>query len=198
VCLCLCDGMMIVPKTYVLQAWFSLLTGETPQRIGWVVRLHAAQERSDLRLYDVVDVSFVQQDPPGANRPTGIPAIAILFTLLGAASVLFALLLLMNRASLSAGAFLIGGGLEQLGPIVFLLNALIASLIAIGMWRRWKWSRQACVVFLAAGVLLAIPAISSAVVDGRVFAIAREGLQIIWRVVVVYYISRESTKEWFG
>lgn len=143
-------------------------------------------------------MSYVRQDPPGANQPTGIRAIAILFALLGAASVIFALLLLMNRTSLSAGTFLIGGGLEQLGPIAFLLNALVVAFIAVGMWGRWKWSRQACIVFVAAGVLLAIPAISSAVVDGRIFAISREGLQIIWRVVVAYYMSRESTKEWFS
>jgi len=35
-------------------------------------------------------------------------------------------------------------------------------------------------------------------VDSRVFAIAREGLQIIARVLVVFYLSQEPVKEWFA
>ena len=34
--------------------------------------------------------------------------------------------------------------------------------------------------------------------DSRIFAIAREGLQIIVRVLIVFYLSQEPMKEWFA
>ena len=34
--------------------------------------------------------------------------------------------------------------------------------------------------------------------DSRIFAIGREGLQIMVRVMVVYYLSQEPVKEWFA
>ena len=34
--------------------------------------------------------------------------------------------------------------------------------------------------------------------DSRIVAIAREGLQVIVRVVVVYYLSQEPVKDWFA
>jgi hypothetical protein len=45
---------------------------------------------------------------------------------------------------------------------------------------------------------MAVPGLSSAVMDSRVFRIGREGLQIIVRVVVVYYLSQEPAKNWFA
>ena len=49
-----------------------------------------------------------------------------------------------------------------------------------------------------AGIALAIPGISSAVADGRLLAIFRDGAQIIVRVLVIYYLSQEPVKEWFA
>ena len=49
-----------------------------------------------------------------------------------------------------------------------------------------------------AGIAFAVPAISSAVADSRVFAIVREGVQIIVRVLVVFYLSQEPVKDWFA
>jgi hypothetical protein len=34
--------------------------------------------------------------------------------------------------------------------------------------------------------------------DSRLFAIAREGLQIIVRVMIVFYLSQKPVKEWFA
>jgi hypothetical protein len=34
--------------------------------------------------------------------------------------------------------------------------------------------------------------------DSRILRIGREGLQIIIRVVVVYYLGQEPVKDWFG
>lgn len=140
----------------------------------------------------------LKQDAVTESRPQGIVAIAILLLAQAAVSMGFAGLLFAGYASLSAGAVLLGGGLEQLGPIVFLVQAVIAALLAAGLWKRWRWSRLAAIVYCAAGVLMGIPAISSAVVDTRSLAILREGLQIIVRVVVIYYLCQEPVRDWFA
>jgi len=38
----------------------------------------------------------------------------------------------------------------------------------------------------------------ASLVDSRIFAIAREGLQIIARVLIVFYLTQEPVKEWFA
>lgn len=114
------------------------------------------------------------------------------------ASVFFAALLIVGRLPLSSGAFLLGGGLEQLGPAAFLLYATIMLVLALALWRRWRWARRVAILVAVAGVAVAVPALSSAVMDSRIFAIAREGLQIIVRVAIAYYLSQEPVKEWFA
>src|SRR5450631_745621 len=99
---------------------------------------------------------------------------------------------------LSSGAFLIGGGLEQLGPVAFLLYAALMILLAVALWKRWRWARRAAIIVALIGIAMAVPGLSSAVMDSRILAIGREGLQIIVRVVVVYYLSQEPVKDWFS
>jgi len=135
---------------------------------------------------------------PSPERPPGVIAIVVLCGLLSAISCALVVLLLAHRVPLSAGAFLLGNGMEQLGPLVFLLYAVILAVLGMALWRRWKGARRAGIVLAAAGVALALPAISSAVVDERAFAILREGLQIILRVIAIYYLSQEPVKEWFA
>lgn len=132
------------------------------------------------------------------DRPQAVAVIAALCGLLAAGSTLFALLLFLDRVPLSAGAFLLGGGLEQLGPTAFLLNAAVSTVIVVGLLRRSRWSRWAVIAFAAVGVLLAIPAISSAVMDTRVLSIVREGVQIIVRVSILYYMTQAPVKAWFS
>jgi|SRR5215472_3171143 len=131
------------------------------------------------------------------DRPAGVSGIATLCVLLGLASFGFAGLLLMGRVPLSAGAALIGGGFEQLGPVAFVLNATILLLLALGLARGRNWARRVTLLLAIAGIASVVPAISSAVVDARPFAIAREGAQIIVRVIVVFYLTQEPVKEWF-
>lgn len=132
------------------------------------------------------------------ERPRSVAIMVAVCVLLSAISVAFAALLLVGRIPLSAGAFLLGGGMEQLGPVAFLLYGVIVGALGVGLWLRWRGIRRAAIAFAVAGIVLAIPAISSAVVDGRIFAIVREGLQIIFRVLVIFYLTQESVKEWFA
>ncbi len=132
------------------------------------------------------------------DRPAGVNAIVTLCLIGALTSLVFAALLVAGRLALSAGAFLLGGGLEQLGPIVFVLYALLLLVLAFALRNRWRWARQAAILVAVVGVAMAVPAISSAVMDSRVAAIAREGAQIIVRVMVVFYLSQEPVKDWFA
>lgn len=131
------------------------------------------------------------------TRPAGVTAIVALCIVTALTSLAFALLIATGRISLSAGAFLLGGGIEQLGSIAFLLYAALLLVLAIALWRRVRFARQATVFVAIIGIAMAVPAISSAVMDSRVFAIAREGLQIIVRVMIVFYLTQKPVKEWF-
>ena len=131
------------------------------------------------------------------TRPAGVTAIVALCVVTTIASLAFALLIATGRISLSSGAFLIGGGLEQLGPVAFLVYAAILVALAVALWNRLFFARQATVLVAIVGIAVAVPAISSAVMDSRLFAIAREGMQIIVRGVIIFYLSQEPVKDWF-
>ena len=132
------------------------------------------------------------------TRPAGVTAIVALCIVVALTSLAFALLIATGRIPLSSGGFLVGGGLEQLGPVAFLLYAALLLLLAIALCRRLRFARRATALAAILGIALAVPAISSAVVDSRLFAIAREGLQIIVRVMIVFYLSQKPVKEWFA
>jgi hypothetical protein len=131
------------------------------------------------------------------DRPAGVKAISALCVIVASTALSFTVLIVAGRIPLSAGAFLLGGGLEQLGPVTFLVYAALLILLAVALWRRWRWARRAMILVAVVGVAMATPAISSAVMDSRIFAIAREGVQIIVRVLVVFYLSQEPVKDWF-
>lgn len=137
--------------------------------------------------------------PPGEpTRPSGVTAVASLFAIVGITAFLFAILLALQTIPLSYGSLLLPNGLEQSGPAGFLIYGAITGLIALGLWKRHSFARRLAVLLAIIGIVLVVPAISAAVVDVRLFAMAREGLQIMVRVAIVYYLSQEPVKEWFA
>src|SRR5271157_3857702 len=112
------------------------------------------------------------------ERPRVVVAIVAVCALLSAISFVFVALLLAGRIRLAAGAILLGGGMEQLGPLAFLLYGAIVGVLGVALWQRWKGVRRVTIVLAVAGVALTIPAISSAVVDGRVFAMFAKGCKL--------------------
>lgn len=132
------------------------------------------------------------------SHPAGVKAIVAVCIVLALAAIAYAAQIEAGRVPLSAGAWLLGGGLEQMGPVAFVLYAALLVLLAAGLWRRWNWVRRVGVIVVGAGIVMAVPAISSAVMDSRIFAIVREGLQIIARVLIVFYLTQEPVKEWFA
>jgi hypothetical protein len=131
------------------------------------------------------------------DRPAGITAIFGLCVVVAVTSLVIAVLIFAGQLPLSSGAFLLGNGLEQSGPLAFVLYASLLLVIAFGLFRRWNLARRAAILLAAAAIALGVPAISSAVVDSRLFAIAREGAQIILRVLIVFYLTQEPVKNWF-
>lgn len=132
------------------------------------------------------------------ERPGGVAAVSWLLALVAVTSFAFAALLVVHAVPLSYGSVLLQGGLEQSGPIAFLLYGTLALALARALWIRRGWARRLTLLLAAIGVALAVPAISSAVADGRASSIAREGLQIIARVAVIFYLSQEPVRDWFA
>src|SRR5215831_11880444 len=131
-------------------------------------------------------------------RPGGVTAIVVVCVVTALISLAYALLIASSWVPLSSGAFLLGGGFEQLGSIAFVIYAVLLLVLGVALWKRLRFARQATLLVAILGVGLAVPAISSAVTDSRPFAIAREGLQIIVRVVIVFYLTQEPIKDWFA
>jgi len=132
------------------------------------------------------------------DRPAGVKVLVALCVVAAIASLAFVVLILAGSAPLSSGAFLLGGGLEQLGFVAFLLYAALLIILSLALWNRWRWARRVAILVAVIGIVLAVQPLSSAVMDSRMFAIAREGAQIIVRVMMVFYLSQEPVKDWFA
>ena len=122
----------------------------------------------------------------------------MLFAAGSALSLLFSMLLFGHIVPLSYGSVLLGAGMEQMGPAAFVIYGALTAALAIGLWKRQPWARRAAILVAVVGVALAVPAISSAVVDERALSVVREGIQIMVRVAVVFYLSQQPVRDWFA
>jgi hypothetical protein len=143
-------------------------------------------------------MQLLNSNDPADERPSGVSVVACLLALSGLTALVFAGLLVGGLVPLSYGSTVLQGGLEQSGPVAFLIYGALTLTLAWGLWNRRKWARQVTVLLAVAGIALAVPAISSAVADSRAIAIAREGVQIIVRVAVIYYLRQEPVRDWFA
>ena len=84
-----------------------------------------------------------------------------------------------------------------MGKWIFALYASIYAACGLGLWRMQRWALRAASLLLLWGAFLAIPAVSSATADARVYAIARDGAQILWRVAALRYLWQQSTRDSF-
>jgi hypothetical protein len=132
-----------------------------------------------------------------ASIPTGVAAIEIVFFLAAAYLGLISVVMLASPGTISMalGAPLLDG-LELAGPYMFLLMAGVGTLIGWGLLRLNNWARRAAVVVAFIGDVMLVPAVSAAAVDFRV-ALLWGGLGIIVRVMIVWYLYQEPTKETF-
>jgi len=132
------------------------------------------------------------------QRPIGITVIAGAELLLALAGIAFFVLTFGGAVPLAYGRYLVGPGMETLGPFVFLLFGVIMATTAFGMLRLRNWARRITIVFAGLGVFFSVPTVSAAVISGELFITAREGVQVILRVAVIWYLLQEPTREGFS
>jgi|SRR4051812_41571781 hypothetical protein len=142
-------------------------------------------------------LSLLEHQPALRERPLGVTLIAAAHVLVAIVALVIAVGTLLERMPLASGAFLVGGELETAGPILFLLITAIFVIAAIGLWKLKNWSRHLAIGFAVIGLIQVTPAISSAVADGRIFSIIREGAQIIIRVIIIWYLLQEPVRDQF-
>jgi hypothetical protein len=127
-------------------------------------------------------------------RPIGVSLIAILFLL--TATYLIAvgavMLLTPGNVSMSAGADLLGG-LEVAGPYMFLLIAVVATAIGVGVLRLYNWARRLAILAALLGMVLLLPS----VLDFRIAKLVWGGLGVMVRAMIVWYLYQHPIKEAF-
>ena len=137
-------------------------------------------------------------DRAGNPLPSGVRAIATLFTLCGTYLAIAGALMLLRpgSTSMSAGAPLLFG-LELAGPYAFLLSAIVLFAVARGLVLLNNIVRHAAILIAIFGVVMLVPSVSAATVMVQPKALAIGGFGIIVRVIVVWYLSREEVVDEF-
>jgi len=134
----------------------------------------------------------------GRSRPAGVTLIGTIFLLIAGLHLAFALLTWGGMVSLASGAFLLGGGLEIYGPVMFAMSAFLFSRAGFGLLKMSGWSRYLAIGLAALGVYMLVPAVSSAVFDYRRHALTTSGIQVIVRVAAIWYMLQEPVKDAFA
>jgi hypothetical protein len=131
-------------------------------------------------------------------RPPGVIAVALLFLCAGGYLCLLGLarLIFPNSVSLLCGSPLLGG-LALAGPYMFLLGGGVGLLTAGGLLRSNNWARRTAILVALAGAALLLPDVSTAATDVRWVPLFWDGLGVIVRVVVVWYLYQPSVAEHF-
>lgn len=142
-------------------------------------------------------IMLLQPEPIETGRPAGITLLACVMFGYAAIATICAVLLARGSIAMSSGAWLVGGGLEIMGKWIFVLYAALHAVCAIELLRLNRWALRLSSLLLLWGLIQTTPAISSAVADSRIYAIIREGAQILWRVVALRYVWMGSTKDRF-
>jgi cell division protein FtsW (lipid II flippase) len=133
------------------------------------------------------------------ERPAGVTAVAAAFLLAAVYLLGVGLTMLASPGlvSMAAGAELLGG-LELAGPYMFLLVAGVGLAVALGLWRLHRWARWAAIVLAMIGVVLLVPSVSGAVVFFRFGKLARGGLGVILRTMIIWYLFQEPVGNAFA
>lgn len=139
-----------------------------------------------------------ESETPQVGRPAGVTVLAYVMLAYAVVAFSYALLLARGTIAMSSGAWLIGGGFEIMGKWIFVLYGALHTACGIGLLRLQKWALRLSSLLLIWGLIQVTPAISSAVADSRVYAIIREGIQILWRVVALRYVWMQSTRDAFS
>jgi hypothetical protein len=137
-------------------------------------------------------------DNPANPVPNGVRAIAALFALCGIYLAIAGGLMLVRPGlvPMAAGAPLLFG-LELAGPYMFLLTAVVGAGIAWGLLELNNIVRHAATLVAITGIVMLVPAVSSAAVMVQPKALVFGGLGIIVRVMVAWYLSQGHIADQF-
>src|SRR5713226_8020206 len=131
------------------------------------------------------------------QRPIGVTAIAILFSLISAYLGLLGLIMLLapDAVSMSLGAPLLHG-LQLAGPYMFLLAAALGAIVAFGLFRLNNLARRAAIVIALAGMVMVLPKVSADAADlSPRFFLA--GSMVAIRMMIVWYLWQTWIAEKF-
>jgi hypothetical protein len=81
---------------------------------------------------------------------------------------------------------------------MFLLGAVLAGVIAWGLWQRVNLLRRAAIVVAVAGIAGMVPSVSAAAMMVQPRALLVGGFGIIVRVIVAWSLMRSEVVEEFG
>jgi len=126
-----------------------------------------------------------------SDRPAGVAAVAALYFVASMACAVIGAATARGMWPLAWGRYVVGD-LVTLGPMLFVIAALLHAAVAMGLLWLKNWARRLAIVIAVVGLYFLVPTISSAVADLRIGAIALNGAQIIVRVVVLWYLLQES------
>jgi len=132
------------------------------------------------------------------TRPTGVVVIAFAFLLASGYLLIVGGLVLFRPGlvGMAAGAVLLSG-LEVAGPYMFLLIAALGLAISWGLFHLHNWARRVATLVAIAGIVLLIPRVSEDVVSLRVGRLAWGALQMMVRVLIVFYLYQSPVREAF-
>ena len=122
------------------------------------------------------------------QRPKGVIAIAVLFTLAAFYLCAIATILLISPGAislLSAKYFLYG--LELAGPYMILLGSAVYGIVAWGLVGLRNWARWSAMLIIALSLAPLVPKISMAELGSPVLWF---GLQIALRVAAAWYLAQ--------
>jgi hypothetical protein len=138
------------------------------------------------------------EPPPDNPCPSGVTTIAVVCLLAAAYLVVIGLTLIVAPGTfpLMLGAPLLDG-LELAGPYMFLFVGGLGVLIGWGLLRLNSWARWAAIVAALAGVVMLVPSVSGAVVYFAFGRLAWEGLGIMIRVAMIWYLCQEPVVDHF-
>jgi hypothetical protein len=90
------------------------------------------------------------------------------------------------------------GGLELAGPYMFLLVSAVGAVIAAGLWRLRNWARWSVIAAALLGIVMLMPAVSSAVTGDQPATLFSSALGVIVRVIVVWYLFQPPVADAFS
>jgi hypothetical protein len=122
------------------------------------------------------------------SAPRGVAVCAMTFCALGIYLGVSALLVYLEVAPFTTGAWLLGG-METMGAVIYVLAGMVALVVGFGLWRLHGWARHLATVIAGVVFVLTIPTISAAVASSQPFVLMREGLKIIACVVLFRYLN---------